>query len=264
MKKYRSLHWLLPTLLILPSIAHAQTGAAISSIFLDLLAWISPLWIPVAILVVIIAGFSLILSQDEGRLEKTRKTLGAVAIGGIFLTIFLTIGPTGFIGILYHPPGFAVPVGSADALNAEAEGLASWIAVFIAIAGVIMVVLSLIQATLSFGGDEAAYTKVRTAIFHVVIGIIVVTLAYVLRTVMFEIHEPSPLLQFIAQKLAILLTVILTIAVAVIIYAGVRMILSIGKEDEFTSARSLVIRVGIGIIVILLSYAMVVTVANIF
>lgn len=62
----------------------------------------------------------------------------------------------------------------------------------------------------------------------------------------------------------IVLAIITTIAVAIIIYAGFRMVISFGNEEAFSSARSLAIRAAIGILIILISYTLVIIVATIF
>jgi hypothetical protein len=46
-------------------------------------------------------------------------------------------------------------------------------------------------------------------------------------------------------------------ATIVLIWAGLLMILNLGKEDQYTRAKTLVIRVAIGLIVILVSLAVV-------
>ena len=60
------------------------------------------------------------------------------------------------------------------------------------------------------------------------------------------------------------MNLITTVAVGILVYAGLRMVISYGKEDEFTAAKSLAIRVVVGLIVVLLSYVMVFTVWKLF
>ena len=57
---------------------------------------------------------------------------------------------------------------------------------------------------------------------------------------------------------------VLVIAVAIVIYAGFRMVMSFGNEDDYNNAKSLVFRVLIGILVLLISYSLVAIVVRIF
>lgn len=254
----------LASLMLVPQTVFAD-GADIANIFLGLIGKFAPLWITIAILVVIIAGFGLLTTQDEGRLDKAKKTILAVTVGGILVTIILVMGPTNFVGIMYTGiPGFAVPLGGANTIGAEAVGVAGWITAMAVMLGILMIIIAAIQAIASFGEDEGMYTKVRTAIFHVIIGLIVIASAFIFQQVFFLDRTPNALIALIASKILILLFVILTIAVAILVYAGLRMILAIGREDEYTAAKSLLYRVVVGIIVILLSYVLVVVVAQLF
>lgn len=242
--------------LLIPTSAHAQGGAAISGIFSELLDRAQPLWIVVAVLVIVVAGFSLMISQDEGRIGKAKSTIVAAIIGGILITI----GPKRLVSFIYTgAPGFVVP-SAGNAFGGEAVGVSQWLATLVAVLGLLMMIIALIQAALSFGSDEGAYSKVRTALIQLVLGLLTISAAFIIRSVMFDVHEPMPLLEFILGKLVIVLAVILTVAVAVLVYAGARMIISTGQEDQFGAAKSLAIRVGVGIIVILLSFVMIWTV----
>jgi hypothetical protein len=193
---------LLASLLAIPQVACAD-GGDIAEIFLGLIGKFAPLWITIAILVVVIAGFGLMTTQDEGRLDKAKKTLLAVTVGGILITIILVMGPTNFVGIMYTGiPGFAVPLGGANSIGAEAVGIAGWIAAMAVMLGILMVIISAIQAIASFGEDEGQYTKVRTAIFHVIIGLIVIASAYIFQQVFFFERTPNALIALIAGATA--------------------------------------------------------------
>ncbi len=250
------------TLVATPNVAFAS-GADISDMFLNLIFAFAPLWIVVAILVIVIAGFSLMVSNDEGRLEKTRKTIVAVIIGGIVITIILVLGPLAAIGILYNGiPGMAL-INTGDALGNEAIGIAEWITAMAAMLGVLIIIISALQAIFTFG-DEEAYQKVRASIRHVILGLIIIAAAFIFRQVFFVDKTPNALIALIASKILIVLAVMTIIAVAILIYAGVRMIIAFGREEDYTNAKTLVFRVIIGLVVILVSYVLVLAVATLF
>lgn len=241
----------------IPIVAEAAGGDSISDLALGLITIAAPLWVTVAVLIIVIAGFVLVLSHDEGATEKARKTIISVVIGGMIITLLLVLDPVKLIGFVYDAtPGFVVPDTSA-LIGEETEGIASWIASMVAIAGILTIIVAMIRAVASFGGDDGAYTNVRTALLHVVLGMITIAAAYVLRDVFFVVREPSPLLAFIANIITMVLGIITFIAVVILIYAGVRMVTSFGREEDFSAAKSLLLRVIIGLLVILISFALV-------
>jgi hypothetical protein len=239
----------------LPASAHAA-GSDISDMFVSVIDAFYPVWMTVAVLVTVIAGLTLMLSQDEGALTKARSTLAAVFFGGITLTIILGVGATNFVGIVYNGlSGYALP-NRGDQLVTQATGVADWIATIAVVVGVLMVIIAATRAVLSFG-DEGAYSNVRTALFHVILGIIIIASAYIFKTVFFDSHEPTELLRVFLGPLTVLLGIIGLLAVAVLVYAGFRMIISFGREDDFSAARSLAIRVVIGLVVLLISFSLI-------
>jgi hypothetical protein len=253
----------LGTLLALPFPAYAS-GMDIRIIFLDLIAVFIPVIAIVAILVVIIAGFILMTSNDEAALGKARNTLLAASIGGAIATIIWMIGPLSFVGYFYNGIAGVMMVNTGGLVGMETEGLADWIATMAVITGVVVIIIATLRAVASFGGDEAAYTKVRHAILYVIIGLMIIAAAYVFKNVFFFTGRPSTLLAYVGKIATVIIGIISTIAMAILIYAGLRMVISFGKEDEFTAAKSLALRVIVGLIIIALSYALVYIVSYLF
>lgn len=260
----------------LPEGAHAAGGADIRDMFVTIITAFAPLWITAAILVLVMAGFVLMTTHDEGRLEKAKSTLISVFVGGILLTVILVMGPLNFIGIVYTGvPGFGM-INSGNLIGMEAMGIADWLSAIAVMLGVLLIIVAVLRAVASLG-DEAAYTAVRTSLLHIIVGIVVIAGAYLIRLAFFGSDtgpgqvvtgalaiEPNPLIGLISQKLLIVLNIITLIAVLILIYAGLRLIVSFGREEEFTAAKGLVIRVLLGIFVIVVSYAVVFFVASVF
>lgn len=248
--------------LTVPAPAHAG-GAEVAQIVINVLGLYAPIWFPIVILVSTIIGFTLMVSQDENSITKARSALGAVLIGGMVTMIFVTLGPGTVIGWIYNEATGAALISFAPNFATEAEGIATWIATIAAVAGVLMIIIAGTRAVLSFG-DEAQYGNVRTSILHVVIGLLVIGGALTFQEVFFETGTPNSLLSFFLTPLKALIGVIGVIVVGIIIYAGFRMIISIGKEDEFTAARSLIIRALIGLAVMILSFTLIWAVQSCF
>ena len=251
---------------LVPLKAHAN-GTDIQNIFLNLISSFSgPILVVVAILVVVTAGFTLLVSEQEGAIDKAKKTIIGVMVGGIIVTIILFFpgGPRGAISILYNGLSGTIFINNGATLGLEAEGVSGWLTAMAAMIGIVIIIISVIRAVASFGGDEAAYTNVRTCILHVIIGLIIIGGAFIFKNVFFLNREPSALILLISSKIILLRSFILLIAVAILIYAGLRMVTSFGREEDFTAARGLAVRVVIGIIIILLSYSLVFIVSKIF
>lgn len=245
---------LLLSLLGFPSICLAAGGANISAIALGLITTFSPLWIAIATIAIVAAGMGLILTQDDGRLAKVKGVLVAVVIGGITVNLVIVLGPT-LIGYVYN--GVGTFQGNAAGLGIEAEGVAGWVMSLSAISGVLMIILAMVEAVASLGADESAYQKVRAAVIHVVLGLIVIIGAGIIRAVFFVSHEPTPLLYYLMKKITLVLAFITFIAVAILIYAGFRMVISFGREEDYSAAKGLALRVIVGILVLLLSLSLV-------
>ena len=252
-------------ILLLPGAAYAS-GADINAMFIGLVFAFWPLWTLAAILVLVVAGFTLVTATDEGKLEKARSTIIAVVIGGIITTIIYVLGATGFVGIMYNAlPGIALINfgGAANPISFQATGIADWLTVISVMLGMVFIIIAALRAVASLG-DQGKYDSARNAVIQAVIGFIVIGAAYVFRTVFYDTHTPDLLITLFAGRILIVLTIITTIAVAILVYAGFRMIISLGDESQYEAAKSLAIRVAIGILVILLSYALVLIVVNIF
>ncbi len=252
-------------LAIVPRSVSAAGGQDIQNIFIDLIAKFWPLWGAVGVLVLVIAGFTLMTSQDENSLQKAKTTLISVITGGILATIILS-DPLGFISIVYNGvPGTGI-VNTGNIIGLEAMGIAEWFSAMAVMLGILFIIVAVLRAVASFG-DEAAYTAARSSLFHVIAGVILIAGAYVIQRAFFGsggLINPNELIGFVTYYLYIILNLITLIAVAILIYAGLRMIVSFGKEEDFTAARSLVIRVLLGIVILLISYSLVWTVATLF
>ena len=267
---------LLALLAVLPEAAHAYGGVDIQIMFISLVAKFWPLWIIAGVLVLVVAGFALMTTQDEGRLAKTKTILISVIIGGILTTIIVVRGPFGFIGILYNGfPGFSM-INSGREVGLEAVGISQWLATIAVMLGVLFIIIAVLRAVASLG-DEAAYTNARNQLLHVVIGVVLISGAYLVELAFFGSYNgpgevvtgslniaPNPLIGLISAKLLIILNVITLIAVAILIYAGFRMIISLGNEEAYNSSKSLAIRVALGLLVLAVSYSLVFIVATIF
>ncbi len=246
------------TALSVPGIAHAQAGGIVfRDILLGILASVFPLWIPVAILIIVIAGMVLVVTTQDEALTKGRTTLIAVGLGGMIIML----GPV-VLFALYQAPGITV-ANTAPILNAEALGIVDWLSAIVGIFGILMVMVSAVKAVGGFGGNEQAYSDVRQSLLNATIGMIIITASIVINNTVFS-GAPNPIIVFILTKALIVLNLMTTVAVGILVYAGVRMVANFGNEEYFTAAKSLAIRVLGGLAIMLVSYVLVFFVGTAF
>lgn len=250
---------------LVPSPAHALTGGAlISQQFANLVTAFWPLWTFAAVLVLVIAGFTLMISRDENAIDKAKTTVIAVVIGGVITVVITAIGATDVIGWVYNGTYGIVFRNTGVNFGIEAEGVAGWITAMAAMVGILIIIITVIKAVASFGGDESAYSNTRTVILHVILGLILIGGATIVRTVFFASGEPSPLIGLVKDKITIVLGFMILVAIAILVFAGFRMVTSFGREEEYSAAKSLIVRAIFGLLVILLSYSLVAIVAKLF
>ena len=267
---------------LVPTQAHALTGGAlISEQFASLITAFWPLWTTVAVLVIVIAGFTLMISHDENAIDKAKKTIIAVVIGGVITVVITAIGATNVISWVYDGTyGRTFGTTFAPRFGLEAVGIANWITAMAAMVGILIIIITVVKAVASFGGDESAYGNTRTVILHVILGLILIGGAAIVNNVFFAIPaivtgpdgityaisdgNPNPVIVLVKNKITIVLGFMTLIAVAILVFAGFRMVTSFGREEEYTAAKSLAGRVVVGLLVILISYSLVAVVAKLF
>lgn len=221
----------------------------------------------VAVMVIVMVGFRLLISNDEGKLESSKKIITGTLIGVmmVFLSkqLFNGFYYAGGLGGVSQTPATGVAV-----IAAEIAGVIDWALVLVAALGVLILVLSGLKVLASFGKEDAPQ-KVRQAIFGVATGVILIILrpAFVamfqLNTVCtFDPYNPGScplvtpdlLIVAVANIILSLLGFLALVAVAIVIYAGVMLIASFGKDEALTQYRGLVVRSVVGLIIILTAY----------
>lgn len=227
----------------------------------------------VATLMIVAAGLKLIYRAADDQMEAAKRTIAgaAVAVMLVHLTPKLVDAFYGQSGA----PGATVlegnVAGGASVLSGEVLGIVAWAEVIVATAAVLTIIISGLKAIVNYG-DESGVQQLYRTVFAVVAGILLVVLKRIivatfgLPTEGIGLPGSPNISRAIDQGVDIVENLLLftaLIAVAVIVYGGITMILSIGKEDQFGNAKNLVIRVSIGLIVILVSLMLVQFVENI-
>ncbi len=240
-----------------PTPAHAA-AADLALLFVSLRDMFLPLWLPAGTLVLVIAGITLMISQDESALMKARTAILGVVLGGVL--IYLT--PT-LINALYQFNVLVVDTTPSLQFDIEGVGLVNWVTTLAVLAAVIVVIISVARAVISIG-DEQSYTNARFSLLYAVFGLLVIGASFVIRDTFFFAGTPEPLIVFVFDKLLIVMGLATLVAMTIIIYAGIRMVANFGNEEFFTQAKALAIRAVVGLLVILFSYLLVRIVIGLF
>lgn len=229
-------------------------------------AW---LLVPIfGLLVLVRSGIKLIYGQSEDKFEEAKRAIanGLMAMVLTYLTLriadaFIRVGGSESTG--------AAAAGSAI-LTTEIMGIVRWVSTLVAVLAIGMIVASVFTGILSMGSDDGI-KKMRRSIFGAAAGIIIIILDVAFRMTFGLFYDtvpgapsPFPLIDSALAIIAAILLFMALIAVCVVIYAGVRMVLSLGDEEVFKNMKSLILRALLGLFVILVSFIIVLLVVEAF
>jgi hypothetical protein len=214
-------------------------------------------WVIVAaftLLLLVRSGLKLIYGASEERFEEAKRAIanGLMAVVLVFLTSQL-------VNAFIRAGGSWNPEGGSRIFTQEMLGIVRWVEVLVVVLAIAMIIAAVFTAMFSMGGDDGP-AKIRRAVFGAAAGIVIILLDAAFRFTFgleyFEVPgtpSPFPLIERALAITTYFLTFMALIAVIIVIYAGIRMILSLGDEEAFKNMRSLIIRALLGLFVILTS-----------
>ncbi|MBI3332249.1 hypothetical protein HYZ99_04845 [Candidatus Peregrinibacteria bacterium] len=225
-----------------------------------------PLVFIVAVFVITLSGFRMIITEEEESFNKAKRIISASVTGVMlsylvepFIDAFYGDGNVfGAIGIGAVPRGNAA--AGASVLSEEALGVIEWALTIVGVLAVFIIIISGLKAIANAGSEEGI-TQLRRTVFTVISGILLIVFRIAINDTL-GLPEasgapgapgPGPLIGAAIQILNFILGFLLIVAIAMIIYAGFQMILNFGQEDQYTKAKGLAFRVGIGLVVIAVS-----------
>lgn len=211
------------------------------------------------------AGIRLINSQEEDKVSKARRTIGMslVAVMAAYLAPKLVeaIYTAGGIAGVFASPG-GVFAGAGVFAN-ELYGIIRWIEVMLIPLAIALIVFSGLKAILTFGKEDGP-AALRREVLAVGVGLILLILDPVIKATLgipnFGLPGTPSTAPLITRGIAIVNNLILLLALlatAIAIYAGIRMIVSLGNEEAKTAAKNLLVRTAIGMAILFLSYALI-------
>lgn len=224
-----------------------------------------------AFIVLIVAGFRLVISQAEEAMTTAKRTvLGAVV--GLFLLYLVEPVVDAFFGGFTSPAAsLLVSPASAHAaafvLSTQLMGVLSWIETLVAVVAVGLIVVEGIGALASFGSEERM-KKLYHALFSTIFGILLIVFDVTIASVFGlapnaappTVPSTIPIFVEIFGIVRFVLVLVGIVAVGVLIYAGFLMILNLGNEEMITRGKKIFGNTLIGLLMIVLCYAIVSTV----
>ncbi len=211
-----------------------------------------------AVLLLVRSGIKLIYGQSEERFEEAKRAIanGLMAVVLVYLTSSL-------VNAFIRMGGSWDPTSGSAIFTTEMLGIVRWVQVLVAVLAVGMIVAAVFSAMLSIGSDDAL-SRIRRAVFGAAAGILILGIDVAFRATFGLAYyaipagpSPYPIIYRALLIISYILGFMALVAVCVVIYAGIMMILSLGNEDQFTKARSLILRALLGLFVILTSYVIV-------
>lgn len=244
-------------------VSASSTAGGLNGIMITVAERVRPLLIVTSLLLIVVAGVRMVISQEDDSREKVKTLINQIVVG---LILAYLIAP--FINAFYGQTG-EVPqgnvAGGAAVLNGTIYVVINWTLGLVAVLAVVILIVTGIRALFQSTSDEGI-TTLRRSIFAIAAGIFLIILREILALTMGLVPnavaepgqaEASPFLSGLVDIIDFVLAWVTFIAVAIVIYAGIRMILSMGNEEQMTKAKELIYRAIIGLIIIAVSFALV-------
>lgn len=206
-----------------------------------------------AFLTIIIAGILAVVAQDEGRIAKSRKTVVMALMGIVLVNIAYALVNAYYTAFDFDIAG-SNPTAGANIIGTEVLGFISWIEVPVAVFAVITIIVYGIKAVVDYGGEQGM-TSFKKAILSVLLGIVLITVKFVLAGSILT-GNPTGIIHPAVRTLMAVVAFAALVAVVVIVIAGIIMVVSVGKEDQYTKAKGIVVRTLIGLFVLVVSAAL--------
>lgn len=217
-------------------------------------------------------GITMVYSSQDDEQAKARKAIAGIGSGMILLFLaprlleaFYTAG--GEEGVLSSQGAAAA---GAAVLTEEILGLLNWAQVLVAVSAVTVIIAGALQAVVQFGGEDGS-TRLKKTVSRVAMGLLIIILAEGVKATMglsFFSPPGAPNATILIGRGAQIMTSVLAlstlVALCIIVFAAIMMIVTMGDEEQFKKSRSLIVRAGIGLIVILISWMVVSFVAGLF
>lgn len=227
------------------------TGTSFGGIIATVADSLIPIAAGAAVLAMTIAGFFLALSGNENQTTTARR----VFISGIAGLALINIAPFFASALFSGPVGptiLSAPGGAGSVIAAEALGLVTFLEIPLGVVCVLMIIISGIRAIINFGSEDGI-TQLRRTVLFVVGGFILVYTRSLIGIGIAVNHTPYSVISIVLGIVQRIIVLVILIAITMVVYAGILMIANIGKEEQYSKAKGLLLRVAIGLVVMIAS-----------
>jgi len=215
-----------------------------------------PVFPILGVLMISIVGIRMIIGQDDDAIQKGKSVINAVVVG---LIMFWLIDP--FIAAFYGTRGEVVqnPGSGASVFSAELNGIIDYSLALVAVLAMFTIAISGVRAITTASSDEGP-ANLRKTLFTIIVGILLIVFRFVLTTAFGAetgSGNPQPVIAALFRIVEFLLGFMGLIALAIVIYAGLQILTAFSNEERVTNARKLLLRALLGVVVIVISFALV-------
>ncbi|MDD5623306.1 MAG: hypothetical protein PHI23_01190 [Candidatus Peribacteraceae bacterium] len=234
---------------VISTVGGELSGGLGGAEFGGIAAYMMTSFVPIAnfvgLLIIVIAGIRLIANQDENEMNNTKRIVVATVLGLVLLNLAVPI-----------KNAYLSFAGSGSSiLSAEIIGFINFVEQLLAVVAVLMIIVNGIRAVVNYTGDQAL-THIRRVIYGVFFGFLLIVTKLLIAESM-TTGNPQGFLTAIVRVMNVILGLGALVATLILIYAGFLMIANVGKDEQYTRAKSLAARVLIGLIVIIASFAII-------
>ena len=235
---------------VLPNTSMAGgTASVYESIAVYLVDLLLPLLAFVAAIMIMYAGYRMVIGQDDNAKEKAKQILN-MSIVGLILAYLIPDFIVAFYG------AGTTTTGDPAVLSATILSIIDAFLNLAAVLAILMIIVAGFKAVVSFGTEEGGQAM-RKALISVGLGVLVLALRTLLTMVFTAQTGPEALVTKAAAILTYILGFVGALAVGILVYAGILYITSFGKDEQAQKAKSMIFRSLAGIVVIILSVAII-------
>jgi hypothetical protein len=231
-------------------------GASFREIFLAVVYFVQPfIWIA-AVIAITIAGIRMVVGQEDDAVEKG-KSIVIACVTGVILSFLIPPLVTAFVDI--QGTSGIINTNATTVVSNEFLGIIDWALSLAGVLGVMFIIVSSLKAIAKPLSGEESVENIRLTIKTVVVGLIILTARVLITVATGGTGQPDPTgIILIPVKIAeAILFFIGVIAVAIVMYAGLLMLVSFGNEERVSQGKSLLTRAVIGLVLIAVSYALI-------
>lgn len=214
----------------------------------------------IGVFMLVRAGLRLINSQDDDKLNRAKRTIAGTLVGIAMAHLSLR-----FVDAFFGAGNALSPQAGAVILSTEIGGIINWVLTTVAVLSILMIVVSAIRSIGTFGNDENA-KQVKQTVYGTVLGIgllifsgsikLALGLLPGAQAILPGLPNATPVIARGAQITFTVLSFMGVVAVAIIIYAGMLMVLNFGSDEQFDKAKGIIRRALVGLLIILISSAL--------